>query len=80
MDISLANSVHNGQKVDGLYITKLLKSIPETASIPVIIATAHAMIGDREHFLGETGAEHYIPKPFTDPEAFLREVRSVIKE
>jgi CheY-like chemotaxis protein len=80
MDISLSNSSHEGQKVDGTYITKLLKANPETASIPVVLATAHAMIGDREHFLAETNAEHYISKPFTDPALFLREVRRVIRE
>lgn len=79
MDISLSNSTHHGQKVDGLYITKLLKSDPETASIPVILATAHAMIGDKERFLETTKAEHYITKPFDDPDVFLREVASVIK-
>jgi len=79
MDISLSNSKHDGQNVDGVYITKLLKADPETASIPVIIATAHAMIGDREQFLEETKAEHYISKPFHDPNLFLQEITSVIK-
>jgi CheY-like chemotaxis protein len=79
MDISLSNSTHNGQRVDGLYITKLLKSDPETAEIPVILATAHAMIGDKERFLETTKAEHYITKPFDDPDLFLREVASVVK-
>ena len=78
MDISLSNSKHNGQNVDGIYITKLLKSDPETAGIPVILATAHAMIGDREHFLEETRAEHYISKPIYEPSNFLKEVNSVV--
>jgi CheY-like chemotaxis protein len=80
MDISLSNSKHGDQKVDGTYITKLLKADPETASIPVILAPAHAMIGDREYLLAETKAEHYISKPFTDPALFLQEVRKAIRE
>jgi CheY-like chemotaxis protein len=77
MDISLSASVHLGQKVDGIYITRLLKADPETRSIPVILATAHAMTGDRERFLAETGAEHYLSKPLHDPDHFLREVAKV---
>jgi len=78
MDVSLSRSFHQGQKVDGLYITRLLKQDPATAKVPVILATAHAMFGDRERFLAETGADHYISKPLHDPDAFLREVRSVL--
>lgn len=78
MDVSLSRSFHQGQKVDGLYITRLLKQAPATAKVPVILATAHAMFGDRERFLAETGADHYISKPLHDPDAFLREVRSVL--
>jgi len=78
MDISLTRSVYDGQKVDGVFITKLLKSKPETARVPVVLATAHAMFGDRERFLSETGAEHYISKPIHDPELFLAEIRKVL--
>ena len=77
MDISLSNSVHLGQKVDGIYITRLLKADPVTRGVPVILATAHAMSGDRERFLAETGAEHYLSKPLYDPDHFLREVNKV---
>jgi two-component system, cell cycle response regulator DivK len=78
MDISLSRSTYEGKKVDGVFITKLLKSKPETAGVPVILATAHAMFGDRERFMAETGAEHYISKPIHDPDHFLAEVRKVL--
>ncbi len=80
MDISLARSSYQGKKVDGIFITKLLKADPETAKIPVLMATAHAMYGDREKFLAETGAEGYLSKPIHDPDSFLREVQSVVKK
>jgi CheY-like chemotaxis protein len=78
MDISLSKSTYDGKKVDGIFITKLLKADPATAGIPVILATAHAMTGDRERFLAETGAEHYLSKPIHDPDHFLGEVRKVL--
>ena len=80
MDISLARSSYQGKRVDGIFITKLLKADPESANIPVLMATAHAMYGDREKFLAETGAEGYLSKPIHDPDAFLREVQSVVKK
>ncbi len=78
MDISLSRSSYEGQKVDGIFITRLLKADPATAKIPVVLATAHAMFGDRERFIAETGAEHYISKPIHDPDLFLAEVRKVL--
>ena len=80
MDISLARSSYQGKKVDGITITKLLKADPLSAQVPVLLATAHAMFGDREKFLAETGAEGYLSKPIHDPDAFLREVQSVVKK
>ena len=78
MDISLSRSTWEGRDVDGVFITRLLKGRPESAGVPVILATAHAMFGDRERFLAETGAEHYLSKPIHDPDAFLREIRVVL--
>ena len=78
MDISLSRSTFEGKKVDGVFITRMLKADPATRDIPVILATAHAMTGDRERFLAETGAEHYLSKPIHDPDHFLGEVRKVL--
>jgi len=78
MDISLSRTIYEGRKVDGIFITKMLKANPATAGIPVMLATAHAMSGDRERFMAETGAEHYLSKPIHDPDHFLNEVRKVL--
>ena len=80
MDISLSHTMYQGRKVDGIFITKLLKGDPATAGLPVILATAHAMTGDRERFLAETGAEHYLAKPIHDPDLFLEQVRKALPE
>ena len=57
---------------------RFVAAVAGTAKVPVILATAHAMFGDRERFLAETGAEHYIAKPIHDPDHFLAEVRKVL--
>ncbi len=79
MDVSLSRSSYEGNKVDGIFITQLLKRDASTQHIPVLLATAHAMFGDREKYLGLTGAEGYIAKPIHDPAALIEAVRAVIK-
>ncbi len=55
MDLSLPD-------VDGWEATRRIKGAAETAGIPVIALTAHAMAGDREKAL-EAGANDYDTKP-----------------
>lgn len=78
MDVSLSHSVYQGKAVDGIKITQILKSDPSTASLPIILVTAHAMEGDRENFLQQSGANGYISKPVVDHEEFVNQLRRVI--
>lgn len=77
MDVSLSRSSYQGQKVDGIFITQLLKKDEATRHIPVLLATAHAMFGDREKYLELTGAEGYIAKPIHDPAALIEAVKAI---
>ena len=78
MDVALANSIYQGKPVDGIEITQMLKSDPNTAELPIILVTAHAMEGDRENFLKQSGADGYISKPVVDHEAFIQQIVSLI--
>ena len=48
--------------MDGVQVLRTLREADETAKIPVIAVTAHAMAGDAERFL-ESGFAAYVPKP-----------------
>jgi two-component system, cell cycle response regulator DivK len=57
--------------LDGWEATKRLKSAPETAAIPIVALTAHAMSGDRERAL-EAGCDEYDTKPVEFPRLVLK--------
>ena len=78
MDVSLSRSVYLGKAVDGIKITQMLKADPSTASLPIILVTAHAMEGDRENFLKQSGADAYISKPVVDHQAFVDQVMALL--
>ncbi len=80
MDVSLSHSVYQGKPVDGIRITQMLKADPATANLPVILVTAHAMDGDRESFLQQSGADGYISKPVVDHQKFVNDVKAMIGE
>jgi two-component system, cell cycle response regulator DivK len=80
MDVALANSSYEGRPVDGIKITQMLKADEQTSNLPVILVTAHAMEGDRENFLKQSGADGYISKPVVDHEAFIHQIVSLINK
>jgi CheY-like chemotaxis protein len=71
MDVSMPG-------VDGWQATSALKADKETASIPVIILTAHALAADRLH-AEEVGADGYIAKP-AEPMQVLSAVERTLAE
>lgn len=80
MDVSLSRSVYQGKSVDGIKITQMLKSNPDTAYLPIILVTAHAMEGDRENFLQQSGADGYISKPVVDHQAFIDQILNLLPQ
>jgi CheY-like chemotaxis protein len=80
MDVSLAHSHYEGRQVNGVDICRLIKHHPLRAHVPVLLATAHAMRGDAENLVAESGADDYASKPIVDQSAFVEHVRSLMRE
>ena len=62
--------------LDGWEATRRLKSTPETAAIPIIALTAHALAGDREKAV-EVGCDDYDSKPIELPR-LLEKIKSAL--
>jgi CheY-like chemotaxis protein len=78
LDVSLSQSTYRGEAVDGIRIAQLLKGNPATTWIPIILVTAHAMRGDRESFLAQSGADGYIAKPVVDHQLMIDQVMALL--
>jgi CheY-like chemotaxis protein len=71
MDVSLGDTRIAGDKVDGVELTRRIRSLAGCAHLPIILLTAHAMRGDREHLLFSSGANDYVAKPIADQQGLV---------
>jgi two-component system, cell cycle response regulator DivK len=78
LDVSLTNSEWEGHAINGVELCGLLKA-KSLRRLPVLLATAHAMSGDRERFLQASGADGYLEKPVYDSALLVEKVRSLIE-
>ncbi|MEI8194519.1 MAG: response regulator [Phycisphaerae bacterium] len=80
MDITLTNSTLHGDPVDGLELTRQIRKLDHHAGVPVVLLTAHCMVGDADRFLNASGANAYIAKPLQDIEGFIVWLTLTIEE
>ena len=72
LDISLP-------EMDGQEVLEKIRRIDGLSDVPVIVLTAHAMVGDRERFLA-AGFDQYISKPILDPDKLNTAIATLLEE
>lgn len=77
LDVSLRSTQLDGEYVDGIRLGRALKDDGRAARVAVIVATAHVMVGDRERFLEESGADAFVTKPLVDPGELPRVIETL---
>ncbi len=80
MDVSLTNCVLNGKQIDGIKMSRLLKTGPPPCPVPILLATAHAMRGDAQRLLEESMADGYISKPIAEPCTLTDKIRTMLDD
>ncbi len=78
MDVSLSNTLYQGISVDGLQLSKAMKMSANGKTIPIMLATAHAMREDMEKFLIASAADDYIAKPIVDFAKLLQAMEQLL--
>lgn len=71
MDVNLPGACWEEEEVSGTEITRLLKTNPKTAHIPIVLLTAYAMLSERQKLLQASLADDLITKPITDYHSLL---------
>ncbi|MCF6237301.1 MAG: response regulator [Candidatus Marinimicrobia bacterium] len=61
--------------MDGVTVLQEIRKIVQLKNLPVIALTAHAMMGDKEKYLGK-GFDDYYSKPILDMDHFKDLVKS----
>ena len=77
LDVSLTNAEWDGRSINGVELCQLLKE-RAPYRLPVLLATAHAMSGDRERLLDASGADGYLEKPVYDSAQLVAKVRELM--
>ncbi len=77
LDVSLTNAQWEGQLVNGVELCQILKK-KSPRHLPVLLATAHTMSGDRERFLEASGADGYLEKPVYDSTLLVEKARELM--
>ena len=77
LDISLSETEWEGKPISGVELARLLKQ-RSPRPLPILLATAHAMAGDRERLLGASGADDYVEKPVYDAQQLVEKVQRLL--
>jgi len=78
MDINLSNTYLNGEKIDGIQLSKYIKTNKKFLNVPLVLVTAYSLSNQIKQLLFDSKAEDIITKPILDYNLFLNKINSLI--
>jgi len=78
MDINLSNTYFNGEKIDGIKLSQLIKANNDYMNIPLVLVTASSLSSQIKKFLADTKAEDIVTKPILDYNRFINKINYYI--
>ncbi len=78
MDVNLPGAEWQGKSVSGADLSRLLKTQPQTANIPIILVTAYALVNEQHYLLETSKADSFYAKPILDFDLFLEGLKQLI--
>jgi len=78
MDINLKNTYLNGEKTDGMKLSRVIKQEKLISKVPILLITAYTASNIGKNFFEESLAEDYITKPILDFNLLINKVNKLI--
>ncbi len=79
LDVNLKNTFIMGKRVDGIEISKLLKSNQQYSRIPIILVTAYQNMINGLDLLKESCADDFIRKPISDYNQLINKINKYLE-
>lgn len=79
MDINLRNTYLKGERMDGMKLSRFIKTNDSFPQIPILLVTAYTLNSSTSNFFEESLAEDYITKPIMDFNLLLNKVNKLIE-
>ena len=78
MDINLKNTSLNGDRINGVKFSKLIKEDEKFKTIPILLVTAYSISTNGDSFFAESLADDYIVKPIIDYNQLISKIKSLL--
>lgn len=79
MDINLNNTFLKSMKMDGIKLSRHIKTCMNgTSAIPILLVTAYSILPEQENFLKESLAQGIISKPILDHNEFINKIKKTM--
>ena len=78
MDINLKNTSLNGERINGVKFSSLIKQNEKFKNIPILLVTAYSISANGDSFFDESLADDYIIKPIIDYNELITKVKNLL--